>query len=368
MTSAKTLRLVGLVAAASIVLAACSGSSATPAPSATATPAASPSDGASPSAPAGFQGFQPPEQASIKIGLSNTEMSEWAAIIAVEQGILEKYGIKAEYSIFEGDAKVIAAVQAGQIDIGVNGVSSVISSQLTDVPLVVMGVNAIILTDDIVCQAGIDTADEVKGKTVAISTFGGTSHGAAMLGAQALGLKSTDVVYTQVGNQTARIAALQGGSVDCAVVDTNKQAEMLGLGFSIAVELKKAGIPWGRAGFQSQKAWVEKNPNTALIIVAAFLEGQQVIWEDPDSVIELHQKVTQSSPEEAKLQVEDFQTVGNRSTNWPDEAFMNPRKIMATVNPDVVDIDITTAYNRSFLEKLNLMGFHEEVGAPFSWE
>lgn len=363
MTSAKTMRLAALGAVASIVLAACSGSTATPAPSV--APSVAPSTGASAAPSQAPTGELPaPELTSLKIGLSNTEMSEWAAIIAVEKEILKGYGIDAEYSIFEGDAKVIAAVQAGQIDVGINGVSSVISSQLTDVPLVVLGVNAIVLTDDLVCQAGIDTAEEVKGQTVAISTFGGTSHGAALLSVDSLGLEPTDATYTLVGNQTARIAAVVAGSAGCAVVDTNKQAEMKSLGLSIAAQLKTAGIPWGRAGFQTTKDFVAKYPNTTLVLVASFLEGQQVIWEDPEYVIGLHQQVTGSSPEEAKIQVEDFATVGNRTLNWPDEAFLNPRKVMAAVNPDVVDLEIGSAFDRSFLEKLVELGFNEKIGAP----
>ena len=93
------------------------------------------------------------------------------------------------------------------------------------------------LTDDLVCQAGIDSADDVREKTIAISSFGGTSHAAALLALQTLDLGSADATITQIGGQGARIAAIEGGSVDCAVVDTNLRADMEAQGFSIATSI-----------------------------------------------------------------------------------------------------------------------------------
>jgi hypothetical protein len=115
-----------------------------------------------------------PEQTELTIGLSDRRWSVRAAL-AVEAGIFEKYGIDAEYTVFEGDARVAAALQAGQVDVALHGTSSAISSQLTDAPFTVVAVNAVILTDDLVCQSGIDTAEEVKGKSIAFSSFGGTN-------------------------------------------------------------------------------------------------------------------------------------------------------------------------------------------------
>jgi hypothetical protein len=150
-------------------------------------------------------------------------MSQYAGPLAVDLGFFKKYGIDVEYSVFEGDAKAAAAIQAGQVQIVFTGVSFAVSSQLTDVPFAVVGVPAAILTDDLVCKAGIDTADEVKGKTIAISTFGGTSNASALIALKALKLAANDAVITQVGGQSARLAAL-GRLVDCAIIDSNLES------------------------------------------------------------------------------------------------------------------------------------------------
>src|SRR3972149_663455 len=95
-----------------------------------------------------------------------------------------------------GAGKPTAALQAGQLDVAMVGVSSAVSSQITDSPMVVLSVNAVLLTDNIVCQGDVKTADDIKGKRIALSTFGGTSNGAALLGIKALNLTTNDVVIT----------------------------------------------------------------------------------------------------------------------------------------------------------------------------
>ncbi|HET9456692.1 MAG TPA: ABC transporter substrate-binding protein [Candidatus Limnocylindrales bacterium] len=346
------------------MLAACGGG-ATPSPSPSATPAASGPASPASQAPSVEPGTLPtPEQTSLNIGVSVTEMSQFAGILAAEAGIFEKNGITVEYSVFEGDARVAAALQAGQVDIGFSGTSSAISSQLTDTPYDVVAVNAVILTDDLVCQSGIDTAEEVVGKSIAISTFGGTSNAAALLALKALELSPTDAAITQVGGQGARLAALQGGSIDCAVIDSNIEQDMIDQGFAIAVNLKDAQIPFGRSGMSMLEEFIAANPNTVLVAVASVLEAQNMIFDDPASIVPIYAEFTGLPEEDAQSQVEDFTEIGNRSLMWTEEALVNAQKAIAVVNPDIIDVDVADAGDPSFLQTLVDIGYYEKIGSP----
>lgn len=362
--SREAFRVLAMGAVATLVIGACA-AGASPSPSA-AAPSSPPASGAPPSeAPSAEPGTLPePEQTSLSIGLSVTEMSQYAAALAVDDGIFEKYGIDAEYSIFEGDAKVVAALQSGQIDMSLHGTSSAISSQLTDAPLIIVGVNAVILTDDLVCKGEIKTADDVKGKTVAISTFGGTSNAAALLALKAIGLAANDAAITQVGGQSARLAALQGGSVDCAIIDSNLEEDMIAQGFSIVTNLKKEQIPFGRSGISFLKDFKEANPNTVLVALAAILEAQNSIWEDPDHAAEMYAEYNDLEPADAVAQVEDFVEIGNRSLMWTEDALVNAQKAIAVVNPDIIDVDMSTVGDPSVLQTLVDNGFYEKIGNP----
>ena len=357
---AKRSRTLALLATAAVFAAACSGTGAStaPEPSVAAGASAAPVESAAPGA------LPTPEKTDIKIGLSVTETSQFAAKLAELAGIYEKNGLAVQITVFEGDGKVMQALQAGQLDVGLGGTSAFITSQTTDVPVKALAVNAVILTDELVTTADVKTADDLRGKCVAVSTYGGTSHGAVILSLKALGLTPEDVVITEVGGQSARIAALQGGACAAAPVDAARHEEMAGLGFNFLVNLKKEALPWGRSGLGVTEEWLAANPNTATVVAASVLEAQNMMWTDPDKAAEYYAEFTQSTVEEAKALILEFQSIGNRPMTWSDDAFQNPKDVLATVNPAMADVPVADAFDRSVLEGLKASGFYEVNEIP----
>jgi ABC-type nitrate/sulfonate/bicarbonate transport system substrate-binding protein len=361
---AKLSRTLGLLATAVLIAACSTPGAATTAPSTAPStePSASASGEASPSAASAE--LPTPEKTDIKIGLSVTETSQFAAELAKRAGIYEKNGLNVETTVFEGDGKVMQALQAGQLDVGFGGTSSFITSQTTDVPVVGLAVNAVILTDELVSTKDVTDANTLKGKCVAVSTFGGTSHGAVILSLQALGLTPDDVVITEVGGQAARIAALQGGACAAAPVDASRHEEMAGLGFNFLVDLKKEQLPWGRSGLGVTEEWLAANPNTAKVIAASVLEAQNMMWTDADTAAQHYSEFIQAPLDEAKALIAEFQEIGNRPMTWTDDAFENPKKVLALVNPDMSSVPVTDAFDRTVLQSLIDSGFYEAKGIP----
>ena len=317
-------------------------------------------------AASGAAALPAPDVTDLNIGLSVTETSQFAYQLAAMAGIYEKYGLNVQTSVFEGDALALQALVAGQLDGAGIGVSSDISSQLTDVPTAAVAVNAVILTDEMICQSDIKTVDDVKGATIAISTFGGTSNGSAILFLKALGLTTSDATIKQVGGQSDRIAALEGGSVDCAVVDKAKHDTMMSEGFNSLVDLTTQPLQWGRSALSFTKDFIDKHPDTVINVVAAALEAQNMMWDNPDRAAQYYADFIQTDLADAKALIADFENIGNRTMMWNEDAFSNPQQVLATVNPDVTSVDVTSAYDQSFLEQLKSIGFYAELGIPTS--
>jgi ABC-type nitrate/sulfonate/bicarbonate transport system substrate-binding protein len=306
-----------------------------------------------------------PEKTELTIGLSVTETSQYAAKLAEQAGIWAKYGITPTVIVFEGDGKTMQALQAGQLDLGFIGVSAAINSQVTDAPVKILSTNATILSDNLISVPEVTNADELRGKCVAVSTFGGTSHGSSLLSLQALGLTPADVVITEIGGQSARIAALEGGACQAAVVDVAMEQEMLAKGFNSLTNLKELGLPWGRSGMGVTEEWLAANPNTAIVALAAVLEAQNMMWADPEAAAAFYNEFTElNDPELAADLIADFQTIGNRTMMWTDEAFENPKTILSTVNPDISGVAVSDAYDRTVIETVKELGVYEALGVP----
>lgn len=352
----RIIRSLALAVAAGVAVAACGGGAGTgAAPTTAASAGASQAQGQLPK----------PELTAIRIGISTpNEPVQFAEKLADSLGIYQKYGLTPTVTGFEGDGKTLQALIANQIDFMVGGASAAITAVPTDTPIKVIAMNSTTLTDGLFCTAAIKTPADVKGKSVAISTFGGTSHGSALLLLQGIGLKGTDAVITQVGNQGTRIAALKGGSVGCGVVDMSQEKAMKDLGLNLLLDLSKAKLQWGRSGLQARTDFLAKNPNTALVVVAATLEAQNAMFTDPATASTKFAEFAQLKPEDATKAVQDFQGYGSRSMTFTEDALKAPREVLGAVNPAMAGVDLSKAYDLSFLKKLQDIGFNTKIGAP----
>lgn len=354
-------KIIGLIAAASLVIAACGGT--TPAASPT---AAAPTQAAKPAATAPSGELPKPEITTLRIGISTpNEPVQFAQKLAEALQIYQKYGFTSvTVTGFEGDGRALQALVAGQLDMFTGGATVAISSVVSDTPLKLVSMNSTVLTDGLWCTSAIKTPADVKGKGVAISTFGGTSHGAAILLLQGIGLTDKDATIQQVGNQGTRIAALRGGSVGCAVVDMSQQKAMTDAGMNLLFDLSKSKLQWGRSGFMAKADFVAKNPNTVLVAVAAALEAQNSMWTDPTTAAKHFAAFAQVKDDAALNTIKDFQGYGSRSFKFTEDAFKAPKAVLGTQNPAVASADITKAYDLGFLKKLEEIGFYKKIGAP----
>ncbi|MGH2450463.1 MAG: ABC transporter substrate-binding protein [Candidatus Limnocylindria bacterium] len=355
----RDIKVLGMIMAASLVFAACAGPTGAPATTAPAT--------GSPAATTPAAGELPePEITTLRIGISTpNEPVQFAQKLADSLGLYQKYGFtNVTVTGFEGDGRALQALIAGQLDMFVGGASTTISSVVSDTPLKLVAMNSTVLTDGLWCTSDITTPEDVRGKGIAISTFGGTSHGASLLLVRGLGFTANDVVITQVGNQGTRIAALRGGSVGCAVVDMSQEEAMREAGMNLLFDLSTAELEWGRSGFQAQVEFIEQNPNTVLVAVAAALEAQNSMWTDPETAAKHFAEFAQIPEEDALSAIMAFQEYGSRSMQFTESAFEAPKEVLASQNPAVADADISQAYDLSFLERLEEIGFYEKIGAP----
>ena len=348
-----TRKLAAILAAIAMLAVACGGGTTTP----SAAPATSAAAAASATAAPGT--LPKPELTAIRIGISApTEPVQYAEKLADQLGYYKELGITTvTITGFEGDGKALQALVAGQLDFFVGGGSTALSSQLTDTPVKVISVNSVLNTDGLYCKSSIKTAADVKGKAIAISTFGGTSHGSALIAAKLLGYTSKDVVIKEVGNEGTRIAALKGGSIDCAMVGLQNDADMKAAGFNLLVDVTKGG-QWARSGLMARTDFLQKNPNTTLNVLAATVRAQNYMWTNNADAVKPFTDWSQRKPDDAASAIKQFPDYGLRSMIFTEEAFVAPRDVLAAVNPAVASVDLKKAYDLSYLQKLVDLGWY----------
>ena len=308
-----------------------------------------------------------PELSKIRIGIgAPNEPVQFSEKLAEMLGYYQKFGLTVEVTGFEGDGKAVQAIVAGQLDMFVGGAGAAITSATTDTPTKVLAMNSTILDDGLFCAKDIKTAADVKGRTVAIGTFGGTAHGSALLMLKGLGLTTKDVTITQVGNEGTRITALKGGSIGCAVIGISQRVALAALGLNVVFDLSTAKLQWGRSGLQARADFIAKNPNTVLAAVAATLLAQNAMFTDTKTATDKFAEFAQLKPDAAATAMNAFLGYGSRSMMFTADAFIAPRDVLGTVNPAMANVDVSKTFDLSFLNKLKDSGFYAKNGIPLN--
>jgi NitT/TauT family transport system substrate-binding protein len=363
-----TVRLLVIVVTAALAAGCAGGQS--PSPTAVATTAA-PSEEPTSSAtaePSGPQELPPPEQSSIRFAISANDTNSFTLQLAHDAGLFEKWGLDSEGFFIEGTQPATQALLAGQVEIASNTASQSVTSLTTDQPLVDVGIVTIKLPDYIFGAKDVATGEDLRGKRVAVSQLGGQSHAEVVVAVRELGLEPEDVQIVSIGGQSARIAALQAGTVEAVPADPAVADALTGEGFTILVKLPESEGVFAGSNIQVRRDWADENPNTTLRIVLACLEAIQMQFNDTEQVAEYYAEFAQLSPEEALEGYQLYVDSGiiSRDLRATVESYEPVRDVLLTINEAVADVDISQAFDGSYIDMLEEMGYFEELGIPNS--
>lgn len=350
-----------LIVVLAALLAACS-------PEASASPSSDASEGEVSSAPSGSSAgsgdvasqLPPAETTSLKVCLQ-PHISALAGYVAASEGIYEKYGLDVELVPFEGDGPMAQALAAGQVAGCYMGAGPSFSATAAGEPMQMVFVTLDYLVDSLVTPDDIETGDDLRGKEIAISTFGGESHTIVLFALQELGLTADDVTIVQVGGQGDRYAALQAGAVSAAPIEGIPDDELASLGLHKLVNLRDIGERFARTGLVVDADFKNENPNTVLRLVAATMEAQNLWLSDPDVGIRVYMDALGVDEDEARINVEPALDT-NPTGRMTADMFDIQKEALTETNPDIADVDNSEVFDASFLDQLEELGFNEELG------
>lgn len=357
------LRVGAIAVAAGLIAGACGGAS----PSPTVNPT---SPGATPTGePAGPTPLTlpTPEVTSLKIGISTLEANTFIPKFAADLGLYEKYGITdVEVIYFEGAQRNLQAIIANQIQVASDSPQTTLTSMTSEEPLQDVAIYANGFLDCILAAPEITTDEALVGKRIAVSGIGGQSHAVVLVALQSMGIDMNDVNIVTIGGQSARVAALEAGSVDAAPVDCALSEELTQSGFNILVRLPEVDIDFPTSNLSFKRSFIEENPNTVLAVVAANLEAMQVMFSDEERAVESLVAWSQVEEADARSAIEAFKAIASRDLLPTDEGYQTVKSVQVISNPEVANVDASQGYTTTFLDQLREWGLNDELGVPGS--
>ncbi len=220
---------------------------------------------------------------TVKLSISNVEGSFLFGAVAERKGFFQQEGLQPELIRIAGNV-MVPALANGDIDYTLM-FGSVVRATLSGFPFKVAASFVDAPTGTLVGKAGM-TPQNLKGKSIAVSSFGANAYVTAVLTVQHLGLNPSDVKFVAAGGDAGRLAALQNGLVDAALLNpaAAARAERGGLRL-IARSYELFTFPYAGLGATNKK-FAEK-PAEAKRVLKALMRGSRFMREQRDETIQI---------------------------------------------------------------------------------
>ncbi len=182
--------------------------------------------------------------------------------IAEELALFEKEGLKVNLIYINSATRVMAAILSGEIQLALTGVGGMIAADArgSDAVAIAGAVNKINVS--IYALPEIRTPQDLKGKKLGITRFGGLYDFSANFALKKWGLQpGKDVVLIQIGDIPSLMGALAGNSIQAATLQPPFTIRAEQLGYRELMDLSKSGLEHQSTAVISTRAIMKKSPD-----------------------------------------------------------------------------------------------------------
>jgi NitT/TauT family transport system substrate-binding protein len=211
-------------------------------------------------------------------GYGSISSAQFPAWMAKESGIFRKNGLDVELVFFRGSTTAVMALLARETPISQVTGPPVVSASLRGSDAVMIAGGYVLADYWLMSRSEIKTAEQLKGGTIAVSTFGGQSEFVARIALKKLGLTpGKDVTIVQIGAPPDRLTALQTGKVRGAVLNPPDSFVGEKKGF---YTLMQVSLPTQSTGVATTRRFIRENPDVVRKYIKSQIEAVHQIKTD----------------------------------------------------------------------------------------
>jgi ABC-type nitrate/sulfonate/bicarbonate transport system substrate-binding protein len=210
-----------------------------------------------------------PVTPTVSIGIGPGTLGHIPLVVAKEKDYFREEGIRLELIQIKAGLNVPAMIEGGLDYSGIIGIP--INAALQGVKFKVLMVNSS-LAMDLVVQPETQSVQELKGKRLAVDSFGVYSHTLAEEILRRNGVNPRDVTFMAMGSTPLRLAALQSKSVQATMLGVPQNLLAEEFGFTRLVSAQEV-INLPQTGVAALESRVQTTPEVAYRLVKATLKG-----------------------------------------------------------------------------------------------
>lgn len=293
------------------------------------------------------------EMTRIRVPMGFVPDPQFAPVyVAVEKGYFADQGLEIEFDYsFETDG--IALVGANELPLAIVSGEQVILGRAQELPLVYVMEWFQRFPIAVVsrAEAGIETPEQLAGKTVGIPGFFGASYVGYVGLLSAAGVEPEDIDTEEIG--FTQIEALLDDRVDAAVgYANNEPVQLAQQGVETNVIYAADYVDLVANGVVTNERTLAENPQLVRGFVHALLRGLQDTLADPDEAFEISKQYVEDMDDsrkgvlDASLPLWEAETLGLTS---PDSWTQTHDILLEAEQLDAPVQDLEAAYDNQFV-------------------
>ena len=298
-------------------------------------------------------------------GLITMNASLW---VAEDLGLFKKHGLDVS-AVFTGSGSVTSqTLVAGEVKLAANSVGPVAGAAGGGADIVIIAGLVQMLPYQLWVRPQIRQAADMRGKSVAISTFGSGSHLAVEVALQQIGIEvgRDKVAIMQIGAQPDRMAAVVAGRVDGTALEPGFGQVAKDKGLIMLTDLTKSDTPYVNTVMSAQRRYVRENSQQVETFLKGIVDGL-VVMANPgnDKAVKsvLAKRLKLTAPESVQA-LYDATVQMHARTKVPNTSILGTQNMIDAlhrVNPRLAKVKAGELIDNSIVERLEKSGYIAEA-------
>lgn len=302
-------------------------------------------------------------QERIRIAWAGDSPANSPIWVVQEKRLLKKQGLDGEVIRINASPTALQALLAGEVDVIVTSVTTLVSSRLAGADIVAILGMVPTFVDHIISLPTVMGVEQLKGKIGGVNRLGSTSDLGLRLALRKLGMDpDKDMKIVATGGNTERLAAISRGIVQFTIMPEPFVREAEKLNFKDLLDIGSLKIPFWWNAVLTRESIIKAKRSVMLKFARAMVEAVHSIKTDKEGSKTIFSKnLRLTDPEGLERAYRAYTAV------FPENLMPTPDGVktmlddLAPRNPKAASADPKSFVDMSFVQELEKEGFIKQL-------
>lgn len=298
----------------------------------------------------------------IHVGVPAVSMGNMIIFFTKEAKLFEKHGLDAEVVVMQGSGIASRALVGGSVEISPIATPTVINAVLAGSDMVILAHTMPGVVQSLMVKPEIKKAEDLKGKAVAVTTFGSLTDFLVRHLAKIKGLNpDKDFALLQIGGDAERLLALRQGKVHAAALSHPAFIRAQRAGFPLLWDFfKEVDYPWSEIA--TRRALIQQDRELVMRYMRAHLEGIALFKKDRELAKKVIKKMLRLDDDELANESWELFAKYRLAAPYPNiKGMKTSYEYVALTRPEVWKHKPEEFVDASFVEELEKSGFIKKL-------